>query len=168
MDTGKKISLCRKEAGLSQEALADKLGISRQAVSRWETGEALPDTVKIVQLARIFNVSCDYLLLEEVEDKGGTTRNNGDFPLAATPVAERRRKFRMVLGTSATVLGIICTCSALLYATYWADHTDWWLTAWGPFGTALFCTGIVVPFILGIALLFVGGFSLVREYMRED
>lgn len=169
MDTGKKISLCRKEAGLSQEALADRLGISRQAVSRWETGEALPDTVKIVQLARIFNVSCDYLLMEEVEDKcGGQVYVPGDHAVAFDPVRERRRKMRFALGVSTTVLGLMCGCGSLLYAVHWAEQTDWWYTSWGPFGTALFCTGIVVPFILGIALLLVGGLSLIREYMRED
>ena len=169
MDTGKKIALCRKELGMSQEALAAEMGISRQAVSRWETGEALPDTAKIVQLAQLFNVSCDYLLLDEVENKDGyVPRNNGDHPLAANPVAERRRRFRMAFGVSSTVLGIICACFALIYATFWADNTSWWYSDWGAFGTALFCTGIVVPFVLGIALLLVGGLSLVREYMRED
>lgn len=169
MDTGKKIALCRKESGMSQEALAAEMGISRQAVSRWETGEALPDTAKIILLARLFNVSCDYLLLDEVELKDGyTAQTKGDFPLAASPVAERRRRFRMAFGVAATVLGIICACFALIYAAYWADNTDWWYTGWGAFGTALFCTGIVVPFVLGIALLLVGGLSLVREYIRED
>ena len=50
MTIGEKISLRRRTAGLSQEALAARLGVSRQAVSRWETGESLPDAEKIVQL----------------------------------------------------------------------------------------------------------------------
>lgn len=169
MDTGKKIALCRKELGMSQEALAVEMGISRQAVSRWETGEALPDTGKIILLSRLFGVSCDYLLLDEVAEKAGhVPQNRGDFPLAADPVTERRRRFRVAFGVSSTVMGIICACLALIYAAYWAKSTDWWYSGWGPFGTALFCTGIAVPFILGIALLLVGGLSLVREYMRED
>ena len=169
MDTGKKIAQCRKEPGMSQEALAVEMGISRQAGSRWETGEALPETAKRMLLARLFNVSTDYLLLDEVEYKDGfVPQNNGDYPLAANPVAERRRRFRMAFGVASTVLGILCACGALIYAVYWADSTDWWYTNWGPFGTALFCTGIFVPFVLGVALLFVGGLSLVREYMRED
>ena len=65
---GTKISFCRKKAGLSQEALATRLNISRQAVSRWETGEAVPDTEKIVQLSRLFQVSTDYLLLDEIKE----------------------------------------------------------------------------------------------------
>ena len=60
---GSKISFCRKRAGMSQEELADRLDISRQAVSRWETGQAVPDTEKIIQLSRLFHVSTDYLLL---------------------------------------------------------------------------------------------------------
>ena len=62
---GEKIALCRKKAGMSQEALAAELNISRQAVSRWETGEATPDTDKVVQLSRLFGVTTDYLLGRE-------------------------------------------------------------------------------------------------------
>jgi len=53
---------------MSQEALAAKLNISRQAVSRWETGEAVPDTEKVIQLSKVFHVSTDYLLLDEIEE----------------------------------------------------------------------------------------------------
>ena len=68
MMIGKKISFCRKKAEMSQEALAAKLSISRQAVSRWETGESVPDTEKIIQLSKLFDVSTDYLLLDEMEE----------------------------------------------------------------------------------------------------
>lgn len=63
MTIGAKIAACRKRAGMSQEKLANELNISRQAVSRWETGEAVPDTEKVIQLSRIFHVTTDYLLL---------------------------------------------------------------------------------------------------------
>lgn len=53
MTIGAKIAACRKRAGMSQEKLANELNISRQAVSRWETGEAVPDTEKVIQLSRI-------------------------------------------------------------------------------------------------------------------
>ena len=52
----------RKEAGLSQEELADKLAVSRQAVSKWERGEALPDTDNLIRLARLYNVSIDEIV----------------------------------------------------------------------------------------------------------
>ena len=59
-----KILYCRKRAGLSQEALAEKLGVSRQAVSKWETGEAVPELSKLVLLAAAFGVTTDWLLSE--------------------------------------------------------------------------------------------------------
>lgn len=57
----------RKENGLSQEQLAEKIGVSRQAVSKWERSEASPDTDNIILLARLYNVSLDELLRTEDE-----------------------------------------------------------------------------------------------------
>lgn len=65
MKIDEKISYCRKKAGLSQEALAEKLGVSRQAISKWETGEAAPEISKLVLIAKIFDVSTDWLLSED-------------------------------------------------------------------------------------------------------
>ncbi len=55
----------RKEMGLSQEQLAEKIGVSRQAVSKWERSEASPDTDNIILLARLYNISLDELLRTE-------------------------------------------------------------------------------------------------------
>ena len=60
-----KILCSRKRAGLSQEALAAKLGLSRQAVSKWETGESQPETAKLAALAAALGVSVDWLLSED-------------------------------------------------------------------------------------------------------
>ena len=57
----------RKSNNLSQEALAEKLGISRQAVSKWERAEASPDTDNLILLARLYKVSLDELLRTEDE-----------------------------------------------------------------------------------------------------
>ena len=59
MNLSEKILYCRKKAGLSQEALAEKLGVSRQAISKWETGESVPELSKLVLLARAFDVTTD-------------------------------------------------------------------------------------------------------------
>lgn len=67
MKLSEKIYTCRKKAGWSQEELASRLGVSRQAVSKWETGEAEPEVAKLRLLAQVFEVSIDWLLSEEDE-----------------------------------------------------------------------------------------------------
>ena len=67
MKLSEKILLLRKRQGLSQEALAEQLHVSRQAVSRWEMGTALPDAANLLQLSDLFGVTADYLLREELE-----------------------------------------------------------------------------------------------------
>ena len=58
----------RKKNGWSQEELADRLGVSRQSVSKWEDAQVVPDMKKILQMADVFNVSTDYLLRDEIEE----------------------------------------------------------------------------------------------------
>lgn len=67
MTFGEKLQLLRTHRGLSQDALAEALDVSRQAVSRWERNETLPETEKVIRLSRYFSVTTDYLLLDEVE-----------------------------------------------------------------------------------------------------
>ena len=62
-----KIIDLRKKAGWSQEELADKLGVSRQSVSKWEGAQSIPDMNKILQLSELFGVSTDYLLKDSME-----------------------------------------------------------------------------------------------------
>lgn len=65
MRLSEKIMDLRKKSGWSQEELADRLGISRQSVSKWETGESVPDIDKIIRMSELWNVSTDYLLKED-------------------------------------------------------------------------------------------------------
>lgn len=67
MSFGEKLYKLRKEKGLSQEALAEKLHTSRQAVSKWENGQGYPETEKLMRLGTIFGVSMDYLLKDSEE-----------------------------------------------------------------------------------------------------
>ena len=69
MTIGSKITLLRNGVGISQEKLADMLGVSRQSVSKWEMDQAVPQIDKILQIADIFHVSCDALLREDIEIK---------------------------------------------------------------------------------------------------
>ena len=172
MELGEKIAFCRKKAGLSQEALADRLGLSRQAISRWETGAAVPDLSKIVELSKLFQVTTDFLLLpeqteptplpEQSEQKEISSENA--FP---DPTVERRRKFRICFGVAAAVLGLLTAIAALFLTQFYADTLTEWYTDLGKFGTALqnwrgFLLG------LGILLFLAGAIILIREYLRKD
>jgi transcriptional regulator with XRE-family HTH domain len=65
MTAGQRINKCRKDKKLSQEYVATMLGVSRQAVSKWETDASVPDTVNYINLAKIFGVSVEYLAFGE-------------------------------------------------------------------------------------------------------
>lgn len=67
MEFGKKIQFLRKENRMSQERLAEKINVSRQAVSKWEQGISVPDTDNIVQLSKFFQVPIEYLLIDEYD-----------------------------------------------------------------------------------------------------
>ncbi|WP_196599388.1 helix-turn-helix domain-containing protein [Pectinatus frisingensis] len=66
----------RREKGYSQEVLAEKMGVSRQAISKWECGEASPDTDNLILLAKIYDVSLDFLLI----GNSNTDNNNNTVP----------------------------------------------------------------------------------------
>ena len=74
MKLSEKIVELRKSGGMSQEELAEKLNISRQAVSRWEMGTAMPDAANILQLSKLFSVTTDYLLNEEYQSHNDLTK----------------------------------------------------------------------------------------------
>lgn len=67
MKLSDKIVKLRKSNGMSQEDLAEKLQVSRQAISKWESGSAMPDAFNILQLSKLFSVTSDYLLNESYE-----------------------------------------------------------------------------------------------------
>lgn len=69
MDFSEKLLTLRKANNLTQEQLAEKLEVSRQSVSKWESGQATPELEKIVALSAVFDVSTDYLLKSsEIDD----------------------------------------------------------------------------------------------------
>lgn len=62
MNIADRIQHLRKTEGLSQEELADKVGVSRQAVSKWESGQSTPDLDKVIMMSDLFKVTTDYIL----------------------------------------------------------------------------------------------------------
>lgn len=89
MRFGEKLSFLRKQRGMTQMELAEKLDISRQAVSRWERGTAEPSTEKLVSIGKLFDVSVDALMNKDVQlqvesaalvavaEEKGTTEKHG-------------------------------------------------------------------------------------------
>lgn len=165
MTIGAKIAACRKRAGMSQEKLANELNISRQAVSRWETGEAVPDTEKVIQLSRIFHVTTDYLLLDidEAPQSAAPAENNREQRAAEKRM--KRQSMRMHFGWFLLIFGIISFSATLVGAGLYAQTlTEWW-TNLGRYGTALFDSWILAPFIVSAALTLCGILILIREYI---
>ncbi|MDD5919087.1 MAG: helix-turn-helix transcriptional regulator [bacterium] len=87
MHFSEKLIRLRAEKGLSQEGLANELGVSRQAVSKWEAGAAMPEIAKLVAMAQLFDVSLDYLAREDVEE-----RKPQSAPAGNDDVAEQLRE----------------------------------------------------------------------------
>lgn len=83
MTLGEKLSKLRREQNLTQEQLAEVLGVSRQAVSKWESGVAYPETEKLIRLAKLYDCSLDYLLLDKPREQSraavGNRINFGSF-----------------------------------------------------------------------------------------
>lgn len=69
-EIGNKIAAKRKDLGMTQSEFAEKLSVTRQTVSRWESGTVLPDIDKIPDIVSLLGVSCDYLLKDGAAEKG--------------------------------------------------------------------------------------------------
>jgi len=124
MSLQEKIIYCRKKAGLSQEALAEQLSVSRQAISKWETGEATPEIGKLLLLAKVFNVTTDWLLSAEepAEEKPNTEYDADRHPktnptwLDEVPgfIGRLLRKYGWLFGVYIAVFGAILTGMGIL------------------------------------------------------
>ena len=69
MNLAEKLTIQRKKSGMSQEQLAERLGITRQLVSKWEAGSSIPEISKLVAMSEIFRVSLDYLLKDYLDEE---------------------------------------------------------------------------------------------------
>lgn len=116
-----KLLTLRKELGLSQEQLAEKLLVSRQAISRWENGEVLPDAPNLLQLSKLFGVSIDYLLHDEYE-------SDGDLPAVRDTEAQLAARHELETAFFITV-GIIATAAVWQAANSLYEKKLWWMLA---------------------------------------
>lgn len=135
MDLGGTIYRLRTERNLSQGDLAEALGVSRQSVSKWETGGSVPDLDKLVKLSQLFGVSLDELVLDRKPPCEEAPRE--DPPPPVTVVVQRERT------PGRKVVGVILLCMAFLVLLL--------LTAMGGLLTGLV---LALPFLLCAAICF--------------
>ena len=117
MKLNEKIIICRKQKGYSQEELANVLGVSRQSVSKWETGESLPDIHKLMSIAQVFGVSTDWLLMEDdIEVKEEKTSRNYPAWLDKLPsnMLKMVQKFGWLYGLYLAGGGVVTTAVGYL------------------------------------------------------
>lgn len=108
MTFGEKIQKLRKEAGLSQEELSCQLGVSRQAISKWECDSGYPETEKIVRMSRIFHVTLDYLLNEEDTQAKETDMEDGIYvsrEMAEGFLTYQKQKFLKIAIAAGSIVG---------------------------------------------------------------
>ena len=107
---GERIYNLRKKSGLSQEEFADKLGVSRQAVSKWETGQSVPDSEKAAAIGAFFGVSLDWLI-NGVEPAASAPASAAVAPLAPPAVVAPQVKQRAGWVKALIIAGIITLAS---------------------------------------------------------
>ena len=111
MKFGETLSKLRKSKGLSQEELAEKLGLTRQTISKWELGQSTADAEYVLKLSDIFEVSTEYLLKGEEKERAINKNNNSEISSVGT-----KWSFGFGFGCAfSSFIGIIAfvICSAL-------------------------------------------------------
>ncbi len=151
----------RKKSGMSQEELAEKLGVSRQSVSKWEGAQSTPDLNRILEISKIFDVSTDYLLKDEIEaGKEISEKSISDEtepPLRRVSMEEANNFLnangkRAVLTAIGVALCILCVTPMILLEEF--------------LGSGIDAVGIVIMFMMiaGAVGLFIFSGSLISPY----
>ena len=135
-----KIIKLRKANGWSQEELAEKVDVSRQAISRWENGTALPDAQNVLQISKLFHVTTDYLLNDDYE-------SDDDIPAVQTATREtkdlytKKKQHHLIAAICFTIASFCWLLSVLIYI-----NDDQLVLSY--FALALCTVNAVVQFVL--------------------
>ncbi|MFA5537245.1 MAG: helix-turn-helix transcriptional regulator [Bacillota bacterium] len=120
MNLAEKIQQLRKRNNLSQEQLADKLGISRQSISKWESGQSVPEVDKIIQLSDIFGVTTDYLLKKvdfQLEGAIGSNNANKD---------SKNNRYRVIFAVSSILFSATSIFVIWILAKIYPPHISFY------------------------------------------
>lgn len=107
-----KIITLRKKAGWSQEELASQLGVTRQSVSKWEGAQSVPDLDKVVQMSRLFGVSTDYLLKDELEEEEFVESEADEAPLRRVTMEQAARYLALRKACAPKIALAVAMCIA--------------------------------------------------------
>ncbi len=124
MKLHEKIYYCRKKSGLSQESLAEKIGVSRQAISKWETGDAVPELAKLKSLCDIFEVTADWMISED-EPYETSPKEPAAYPdriskfdeitdKIANGAEKLLKKYAWICGIAVILIGVYRVISAIM------------------------------------------------------
>lgn len=139
MDFSEKILSLRKSRGLTQEQLAEKLNVSRQSVSKWESGQAIPELETIVALCRVFDITTDYLLKPSEMDELSIKTEMLEKQQQQLLIREQR--YKRIFTCIMYSLGIYL----FFFAVYMIGH--FYFEIWNPsviFAEFLIATAIVI------------------------
>ena len=153
MTLGERIAYYRKKAGYSQEGLAERLGVSRQAISKWECGDSTPDLDKLRAICTYFGVTTDYLIWENEEDVPTGGANTAE-PMKRENVRETLRRNDYWAGYVLAIIG-----AALLLRLLVSIIVMLSLGGWDAFPAVL---RTCLPHILAYVVLIAGGIFLAR------
>ena len=153
MTFGEKLFQKKKKKGLSQEALAEQVGTTRQAISKWENDQGFPETEKLLQLSNIFEISIDYLLKDE---QSSNTVSEGGYYVSkemATGYIANQKKISCYIGIGF----LFWALAGIPYVMFTANLT------WRYLGMAIFI-------IIGIGSFVLGSFSEEPKYkvLKEE
>ena len=113
MSLEEKLVSLRKQKGLTQMDLAEKLNVSRQAVSRWEVGAAVPSTDNLKILGELYGVQIDYLLNGEIGDDIGSLQKLEEYPMGQAAVGKRKKYMAVVF----CVMMLLIAVTVLIWIT---------------------------------------------------
>lgn len=110
-----KLTHLRKREGLTQQKLADALNVSRQAISKWEVGTAVPSTDNLIHLGRLFGVAVDVLVNEQLDLDGKPDAEAPEEAPAEVPEEPAVAEAKRPVAPSIWKLIVIAVCALLLF-----------------------------------------------------
>lgn len=123
MSLAEKMIELRKQNGLSQQDLADRLGVSRQAISRWETGAVQPLADSVKSLAQVFQVSTDYLLNDDLDTPTPPPTAQPAPPQKKPKSTRKHRKWLLALAAlAAAAVLVLVTAAGTAYYLQWKER----------------------------------------------